>query len=56
VVRLLRNRYVSAAHEEEHSGEGIHTAACGGPQAGAGRYTLKELWLVESPSWSRGKA
>lgn len=37
-----------------HSGAGIHPAPQGGPHAGAGGYSLEELWPVKDPHRSKG--
>lgn len=44
-----QSRYFSCSPYREH----MHTAAPGGPCAGAGVYALKELWPVESLHWSK---
>lgn len=49
------NRNSPAVCGEDHGEADCPLAAHGGLHAGTGGYILRELWLVETPCWSRGE-
>ena len=46
---------LSVACGRAHAGADIYTATYGGSHVRADGYFLKELWLMASPHWGRGK-